>query len=81
MMEYVFVFDIANSNPEQLQVLALPNTFPGLAWSPTSDRLFVSGGKDDAVIEFVDDGTHFATGPDVSTWTRSCLGVESVPAG
>jgi hypothetical protein len=59
-MEYVFLFDISAPTPVQLQVLALPNTFPGLAWSPASDRLFVSGGKDDTVVEFVDDHAHFA---------------------
>jgi DNA-binding beta-propeller fold protein YncE len=80
-MEYVFLFDITASPAVQLQVLALPNTFPGLVWSPASDRLFVSGGKDDAVVEFVDDGAHFATGRTIRLGHKSCLGVEPVPAG
>jgi DNA-binding beta-propeller fold protein YncE len=79
-MEYVFLFDITGSKPVQIQVLALPNTFPGLAWSPASDRLFVSGGKDDTVVEFVDDGAHFATSRTIHLGHKSCLGVEPVPA-
>jgi DNA-binding beta-propeller fold protein YncE len=80
-MEYVFLFDITTPKPVQLQVLALSNTFPGLAWSPASDRLFVSGGKDDTVVEFVDDGTRFAAGRTIRLGHKNCLGVEPVPAG
>jgi DNA-binding beta-propeller fold protein YncE len=80
-MEYVFIFDITGSTPVQLQVLALPNTFPGIVWSPTSDRIFVSGGKDDTVVEFVDDGAHFFTGRTIHLGHESCLGAEPVPAG
>jgi DNA-binding beta-propeller fold protein YncE len=80
-MEYVFLFDITSPKPVELQVLALPNTFPGLAWSPASDRLFVSGGKDDTVVEFVDNGAHFAIGRTIRLGHKSCLGVEPVPAG
>jgi hypothetical protein len=54
--EYVFLFDVTGAAPKQLQVLKVSNTFPGLAWSPKSDRLYVSGGKDDAVVEFADAG-------------------------
>jgi DNA-binding beta-propeller fold protein YncE len=50
--EYVFLFDVSGPQPRQLQVLEVPNSFPGLAWSPDSTRLFVSGGKDDEVLEF-----------------------------
>ncbi len=79
-LEYVFLFNITASKPVQLQVLALPNTFPGLAWSPASDRLFVSGGKDDTITEFVDNGTRFVTGRTIHLGHKSCLGVEPVPA-
>src|SRR4029077_17680327 len=51
--EYVFVFDVSHPEPRQVQVLTLPNTYQGLAWAPSSQRLFASGGKDDVVLEFV----------------------------
>jgi hypothetical protein len=47
--EYVFLFDVTGPRPRQLQVLRPANTYMGLAWAPTSDALYVSGGKDDLV--------------------------------
>jgi DNA-binding beta-propeller fold protein YncE len=78
-MEYVFLFDVTGPAPRQLQVLSLPNTFPGLAWSPTSDRLFVSGGKDDDVAEFVGNGTKFAPGRTIKLGHKDCLGAMPSP--
>lgn len=51
--EYVFVYDVSGPLPVKKQVLQPANSFEGLAWSPTSDRFFVSGGTDDAVLEYV----------------------------
>jgi DNA-binding beta-propeller fold protein YncE len=51
--EYVFLYDISGGKPRQAQVLPVPNTFPGIAWASTG-RLFVSGGKDDVVVEIAD---------------------------
>jgi DNA-binding beta-propeller fold protein YncE len=51
--EYVYLFDISGARPKQVQVLQVPRTWQGLAWAPTSDRLFVAGGTDDRVLEFV----------------------------
>jgi DNA-binding beta-propeller fold protein YncE len=50
--EYVFVFDISNGPPEQKQVLKVPNTFVGIAFSPGGNEFYVSGGKDDNVHTF-----------------------------
>ena len=50
--EYVFVYNVAGPAPVKQQVLALDNTFLGLAWAPAGDRFFVSGGVDDRVLEF-----------------------------
>jgi DNA-binding beta-propeller fold protein YncE len=50
--EYVFVFDVSGARPVQRQAIAIPNTFLGLAWAPSGDRFYVSGGVDDAVDEF-----------------------------
>jgi DNA-binding beta-propeller fold protein YncE len=60
--EFVFFFDISEARPKKRQVFPVPNSFQGLAWAPSSDRLFVSGGVDDAVLEFVRTGTTFAAG-------------------
>lgn len=50
--EYVFVYDVSGPQPVKRQVLQPANTFEGLAWSPRGDRFFVSGGVDDAVLEY-----------------------------
>ena len=50
--EYVFVFDVSGAAPAQKQAIRIPNSFLGLAWSPSGDRFFVSGGADDNVLEF-----------------------------
>jgi len=50
--EYVFVFDISSEPPVQQQVLQVPNTFHGMAWSPTGDSFVVSGGRDDNIRVF-----------------------------
>lgn len=77
--EYVFLFDISNHVPRQLQVLALPNTYQGLAWAPTSPRLFASGGKDDAVLEFVRSGTTFVPGRTFPLAHAAGLGLNTKP--
>ncbi len=51
--EYVFVYDVSGPIPVKRQVLTVPDTFLGIAWSPRGDRFFVSGGVDDDVVEFV----------------------------
>jgi YVTN family beta-propeller protein len=54
--EYIFVFNVAGANrnhPVQTQVVNIPNTFEGLAWSPTIPGTFyASAGIDDAVKVF-----------------------------
>lgn len=50
--EYVFVYDIGSHEPRNTQVLKVPNTFAGLAFSPDGKQFFVSGGKDDNVHTF-----------------------------
>jgi DNA-binding beta-propeller fold protein YncE len=60
--EYVFVFDISELRPRQIQVLQIPNTFQGLAWGSSSDHLYAAGGMDDVVYEFVRAGKQFERG-------------------
>jgi len=49
--EYVFVYDVTNGAPRETQVVRLPNAFVGLAFHPSGDRFYASGGSDDAVHE------------------------------
>jgi len=60
--EYVFVYDIAGPAPVKRQVIAIADTFLGLAWAPAGDRFYVSGGKDDDVLEYVGAPGAFAAG-------------------
>lgn len=55
--EYVFVFDISQGHAKQRQVIPVPNTFSGMAFSPDGRRFYVAGGKDDSVHTYaVTDG-------------------------
>jgi YVTN family beta-propeller protein len=48
--EYVFVYDISgNGQPEQTQVIHLPNTYAGITFNPNGQEFYVSGGVDDNV--------------------------------
>jgi len=78
--EYVFLFDIASRRPQELQILQVPNTFQGLAWTPASDRLLVAGGSDDVVREFVRNGMTFSAGRVFSLGHRSVVGLEKSPS-
>ncbi len=60
--EYVFVYDISQDPPVQVQVVQVPNTFDGLAWNPNGNEFYVSGGSDDNVHVFDNVG---------GTWTES----------
>jgi len=48
---YLF-FDVSGGQLRQKQVLQVPNTFFGLAFSPGGDCVHVSGGVDDGVHVF-----------------------------
>jgi YVTN family beta-propeller protein len=54
--EYVFVYDVFLDTPRQIQVVGVPNSFGGLAFHPSGNRFYVSGGPDDVVHELVRDG-------------------------
>jgi len=77
--EYVFVFDLANGAPRQVQALQAPDTFIGLAWSPKGDRFYVSGGVDDDVIEFVRTGDGFTRTRAFALGHKTGLGLEARP--
>jgi YVTN family beta-propeller protein len=47
--EYVFIYDVSSAAPQKKQVLQVPDTFAGIAFSPDGRHFYVSGGKDDNV--------------------------------
>jgi hypothetical protein len=61
----IFIFDITKPQPAQMQVIPVHASFVGLARTPSSDRLFVSGGIDDMVREFVQEGSTFVTAREI----------------
>src|SRR6476469_9915233 len=58
--EYIFVFDIQQAKPVQQQALRIPNAYVGLAWAPDGSHFYVSGGKDDNVHVFTQQGCHWS---------------------
>ena len=53
--EYVFVEDISQGAPRQVQVIKIPNSFMGLAFAPDGRHFYVSGGVDDDVHAYARD--------------------------
>src|SRR5580704_9378201 len=60
--EYVFVFDVSGAKPVQRQTILVPNTFLGLAWAPSGQTFYVSGGMDDVVYEYARGAEGYAAG-------------------
>ncbi len=58
--EYVFVFDLRGGAPVKTQVLAVPNTFHGIAFAPDGHAFYVTGGVDDSVHVFTKTGALWA---------------------
>ena len=58
--EYVFVLDISSGSPAQKQVIQIPNTYSGIAFSPDGAQFYVSGGKDDSVHIYAKAGGSWA---------------------
>jgi DNA-binding beta-propeller fold protein YncE len=54
--EYVFVYDIRQQPPTMKQALPLANTFVGLAWRPDGKQFYVSGGSNDNIHVFEQEG-------------------------
>jgi DNA-binding beta-propeller fold protein YncE len=75
--EYVFLFDVTTATPQRLQVLTLAHTYQGLAWAPSSEQLFVSGGSDDTVIELQKSGATFSVGRTFRLGHSHCLGLDN----
>ena len=50
--QYVFVYDISADKPAKRQVLEIPNTYAGIAFSPSGQTFYVGGGQDDDIHSF-----------------------------
>jgi YVTN family beta-propeller protein len=61
--EYVFVYSATGTRPALRQVLKVPNTFAGIAFSPDGKHFYVSGG--------VDDDVHFFSVDHSGSWSES----------
>jgi DNA-binding beta-propeller fold protein YncE len=72
--EYLFIFDITGKSPRQLQALPMRATMQGLSWAPSSRQIYVSGGTDDAVVEFTSDGQIFTAGRKFSLKHKAWVG-------
>ena len=74
--EYIFVFDIQQAKPVQQQALRIPNAYVGLAWAPDGSHFYVSGGKDDNVHVFTQQGGHWSeTEKQITLGHKTGLGV------
>src|SRR5579863_1380198 len=60
--EYLFVFDIRENTPKQVRAFPIRTTLQGLSWAPSSHQVYVSGGTDDRVLEFITDEETFHPG-------------------
>jgi YVTN family beta-propeller protein len=57
---WVFVFDVTGGKtPVKLQAIQLPDTFAGITWSPDGTKFYVSGGEDDRVYVYANQGGTF----------------------
>ncbi len=78
-MEYVFVYDVSEPAPRKVQVLQIANTFLGLAWAPSGQRFYVSGGVDDVVLEYGSGSAGFEPGRRFVLGHKTGLGILAKP--
>jgi DNA-binding beta-propeller fold protein YncE len=78
--EFVFVFDISQGRPVQMQALPVANSFSGMAWAPDGKRFYVGGGQNDNVHVFAKGGSGFAEEGAPIALNDTAYGVK-MPAG
>jgi DNA-binding beta-propeller fold protein YncE len=80
-MEYVFIYDVSGPTPVKRQVLKVPDTYLGIAWTPKSDAFVVAGGVDDDLIPFerAASSSMFAQGPIIRLGHVAGLGLRVKP--
>jgi DNA-binding beta-propeller fold protein YncE len=50
--EYVFVYDISNPLPVKKQIIRIPDSFAGIAFSPDRRKFYVGGGRHDNIYVY-----------------------------
>lgn len=58
--EWVFAYDVSGAAPQLKQVLSVPNSCAGIAFSPDASQFYVAGGKDDSVHSYALNGSQWA---------------------
>src|SRR5882724_7108941 len=85
--QYVFVFDVTGVRPVQRQVIRIPNTYSGIAFSPDGTHFYVSGGVDDDVYVYarIADGWSASNRPPIALnhhgLANGVLQIDGAPAG
>jgi DNA-binding beta-propeller fold protein YncE len=67
--QFLFLYDVAGarkSRPVLEQVIQRLNAHVGLVWAPNSQTLYASGGCDDAVYAYSNNGTSFVLSAKIS---------------
>jgi YVTN family beta-propeller protein len=77
--EYVFFYDVSLGAPVEKQVVTLPNAFVGLAFAPTGDALYASGGPDDDLVVLARADTGWTIEGTVPLGHTNGLGVSQGP--
>src|SRR5262249_44796499 len=47
--QWVFVYDVSSGEAIKTQQITIPSAYAGLAWDPSGNRFFVSGGQEDRI--------------------------------
>ena len=67
--EYIFVYDISNGKPVQKQVLSIPASFAGIAFSPDGTKFYVgSGGVQSVYVYASTNGVWAQQGAPISVY-------------
>ncbi|HEX4277318.1 MAG TPA: bifunctional YncE family protein/alkaline phosphatase family protein [Bryobacteraceae bacterium] len=67
--QFIFLYDVAGdnkTNPVLKQVIQQLNSYVGLVWAPGSQTLYATGGCDDAVYSYTNNGTRFVQSAKIS---------------
>jgi YVTN family beta-propeller protein len=67
--QFLFLYDVAGANkssPALKQVIQQLNAYVGLVWAPNSQTVYASGGCDDAVYAYSNNGTSFVLSAKIS---------------
>jgi YVTN family beta-propeller protein len=80
--QFLFLYDVAGANkskPVLKQVLQQTNAHVGLVWAPNSQTVYASGGCDDAVYAYSNNGTSFVLSAKISLGHVPCPQVPNSP--